>query len=30
MVGSSLELELIAKASKPNEWDNRIEYLPLG
>jgi Domain of unknown function (DUF5615) len=23
------ELELIAKASQPNEWDNRIEYLPL-
>jgi uncharacterized protein DUF5615 len=24
------DLELIAKASTPNEWDNRIEYLPLG
>lgn len=23
------DLELIAKASTPNEWDNRIEYLPL-
>jgi hypothetical protein len=23
------DLELIAKASEPNEWDNRIEYLPL-